>query len=135
MAVQAETSYFKKRSDNHTNSIKQLWSNLNTVCWFKNNRSKNHLINKLKTNQANYVTKPEDISNQLNNFFPLLVKIWLKTCLQKILDKTLSSTRFFILLNKSIFVEPTNERELLKLVRKLRKSKSPGHCSPLSERS
>ena len=67
--MQAETSYFEKKFDKHTNSIKQLWSNLTTVCSFKNNRYKNQLITKLKTNQATYVTKPEDISNQLNNFF------------------------------------------------------------------
>jgi len=127
VAVQAETSYFKQRFDNHTNSIKQLWSNLNTVCSFKNNRSKNQLITKLKTNQVNYATKPEDISNQLNNFFSTVGENLVKDLFAKNPSQNVDF-HFFChkSTNKSIFIEPTNKRELLELVSKLRKSKSPG---------
>ena len=69
LAAEAEISYYKSQFDSRTNSIKQLWRNLNTVCSFKGGRTKHQTISKLRINDHNYVTTADDISNGLNNYF------------------------------------------------------------------
>jgi len=69
VTTEAETLYFNSRFDRHANSIKQLWTNLNTVCSFNNSKSKHQTISKLRLDNDKYVTTSEGISNGLNNFF------------------------------------------------------------------
>jgi len=50
VANEAECKYYKTMFDQKTNSIKQLWKNLNTVCSFKQGKSRSNSISKLNVN-------------------------------------------------------------------------------------
>jgi len=84
-------------------------------------------ISKTRLNNDNYVTTSEGISNGLNNFFSTVGDNLAKDLLK---NNKIYSTDFqsycHTKIDKSIYIEPTDKSELLKLVNKLCKSKSPG---------
>ena len=64
----AELIYYKNLFDVKTNSIKNLWANLNRVCSFKQQRSST-VIDKLVKDDGTELTSDADISNFFNDFF------------------------------------------------------------------
>jgi hypothetical protein len=79
-AAAAEKSYYQQMFDAKSNSVKQLWHNLNEVCSFKRKASyKSCNIPKLINNNKVF-TKPADICNELNQYFSTIgKKNWLIT--------------------------------------------------------
>jgi len=65
---QAELQYYKTMFDSHTNNMKQLWKNLNTVCSSNNNKRKSEFISKI-VDEGREITDPYDISMFLNSHF------------------------------------------------------------------
>lgn len=63
----AEQKYYREHFNTKTNSIKQLWSNLNHIFSFSKAKSRTS-ISKLIVNNTE-VTTPRDICNCLNNYF------------------------------------------------------------------
>jgi len=68
VANEAECKYYKTMFDQKTNSIKQLWKNLNTVCSFKQGKSRSNSISKLNVNGVT-LHENKDICNGFNNYF------------------------------------------------------------------
>ena len=125
VADEAESLYYREKFNSKTNSIKQLWKNLNTVCSFKNRQPKRNGIPKLKVGNV-YLTKPEDISNGMNSYFSTVGEKLVKS-----LFKNGPITHDFrsycnVEIKESIFVEPVTKNELNRLIKKLVDSKAPG---------
>jgi hypothetical protein len=67
-AKEAEMLYYKEIFDNKTNSIKQLWRNINTIWALKKSRMTATIIKHLKVNNAE-ITCPNDICSAFNTYF------------------------------------------------------------------
>ena len=63
----AKEIYYKELFNFKSNSIKQLWKNLNSVSSFRKNKTTNVLS--VLNNNNNYVTDPAEISAAFNNYF------------------------------------------------------------------
>jgi len=69
----AETEYFKNKFDTKINSVKKLWSNLNTVglCSASRKNDKRTTVNALNVNGSKLEDK-NDICNAFNDYFATL---------------------------------------------------------------
>ena len=112
--------------DAKKNSVKRLWYNMNEVCSFKSmNRAKSYTIPKL-VNKNKVFFKPEDISNELNQYFSIIGE----ELVGKLSSNNKNNNSFesycknFV--KNSMFCGPTDKFELLKLVKNLNDRKSPG---------
>ena len=73
VAQEAESDYYKMLFDAKTNSVKQLWYNLNTVCAFKKRKTRANIAKLVINNQE--VTDNTEISNNFNTFLVQLEKL------------------------------------------------------------
>jgi len=126
-AAKAESLHYRHIFDNRANSVKQLWHNLNTLFSLKHNKGTKQNINKLLINNVE-ITDATDISNAFNRYFctvgeQLVVKL-------NQLNDSGSIKHFKQYLGKpvknSMFCQPVDHNELLKLIGNLNVSKSPG---------
>jgi hypothetical protein len=115
--------YYKEIFDNRTNSIKQLWRNINTVWALKKSRVTATSIKHLKVNNAE-ITCPNDICSAFNTYFSSIG--------QKLVEKlpiTDDDNGFASYMNKpvvnSMFCDPVERDELVKLISNLNPNKSP----------
>ena len=125
VADAAEKSFYKNMFDAKSNSVRQLWNNLNEVISCKGKKSKTCNISKLIINNQP-VTSAVDISNALNTYFSTIGETLVNE-----LSKHHSMPKSFQLycgqsLVNSMFCGPTNKLELLKLISNLNTTKSPG---------
>ena len=129
VAQDAATSYYKNMFNTKTNSVKQLWKNLNTICSFKkNDKTKRNVISKLNVDN-DYITKPEDISNSMNNYF--------STVGSKLVNNLINNNPTFnnndyksycsTSIKDSIFLTPVTRTEVYLLIDKLNISKAAGN--------
>ena len=124
VAQKAEQLFYKEKFDARSNSIKQLWTNLNTLFSFSNSKKRQNKphISKITVNN-NTFTDTFDICNVFNSHFcnvgpklaasiPSCKNGYMKYCDAPLLN--------------SMYCCPVTEREVLKIVSCL-KNKSPGH--------
>jgi hypothetical protein len=112
--------------DAKSNSVKQLWHNLNEVCSFKRKASyKSCNIPKLINNNKVF-TKPEDICNELNQYFSTIGKKLVDNLRNCDVDGNTFQSYCNNSVEQSMFCGPTDKYELLKLVNSLQDGKSPG---------
>ena len=125
VALEAEEKHYREMFDTRTNSVKKLWRNLNTVCSFQKSKCKRNNIAKLIVNEYT-LTDDKNISNEINKYFSTIGEK-----LDKELNQKASRYDFKSYCHKpyknSFFVTPTNCTELLKIIAKLKNSKSPGY--------
>jgi hypothetical protein len=129
VAAEAESDYYKQMFDMRSNSIKQLWTNLNIVCSFKNKRKRNNIA-QLNVGD-NLSSDATEISNYINRYFANI-----GNDLQKKFENSHSGVRssdaneFWQYcnnsINKSMFVRPVDAAEVMHLICQLNGSKSPG---------
>ena len=97
------------------------------MCSFNTIKSKHQIISKLRLDNDKYVTTSEGISNGLNDFFSTIGDNLVSDLFKNNkIDSTDFQSYCHTRIDKSIYIEPADKSELLKLVNKLRKSKSPG---------
>jgi len=122
LAFEAEQSYYRNLFDSKTNSIKKLWSNLNTMCSFNNKKSK-QTITKLCANNQTF-TDPMQISDCLNEYFCTIGNNLAHSLPN---TDTQSFKKFLPKSNKgSMFCNPTTCLEVFKIIQALKNNKSPG---------
>lgn len=63
-----ENAYFKELFDKNTNTMKQLWKNLNMVCSLSNKSHSKQSVTKLTVNNKN-ITDQVGIANEFNKYF------------------------------------------------------------------
>ncbi len=124
---EAERMYYNSMFNTRTNSIKQIWRNLNIVCSLKDNKSKKQTITKLRTSNC-YVTNPLDISNEMNNHFVTIGEKLVETLVRN--NPTISNDDYKRYLKatvkESLFISPVTKNELLLLIQNLNSNKSSG---------
>ena len=125
VAQDAATCYYRNMFNTKTNSVKQLWRNLNTICSFKNDKSARNTITKLSDGN-DYLTKPEDISNSMNKYFST---VGINLVNNNPLFNSSNDYRSYcnVSIKESIFLTPVTKSELYSLIHKLNKSKAPGN--------
>jgi len=120
---QAKIIYYDTQFNNKTNSIKQLWNNLNRVCSASNKKKECTSIQKLLLSTDVETIEPKLISNTLNDYFcsvgPNLVKN-LPTI------TSLCTESMTTQVSDSIFVKPITSVELCEIIRSLNIKKSCG---------
>jgi len=67
LTKEAKRTYYKELFDTRSNSVKQLWNNLNQMVSLSKNKRTN-IINKILVNNY-YVEDPKTISNHFNQYF------------------------------------------------------------------
>ena len=118
---EAENKFYRERFDTKSNSIKQLWSNLNrTFSLFKTKNNIN--IPKLSINNVD-ITNPKQICNSFNGYFcsvgsNLAAKI---TTSQNEFKKYLSKQ-----IPSSMVCDIVTQSEIINIVHAFKDSKSPG---------
>jgi hypothetical protein len=126
LAEVAEKNYYKQLFDTKTNSIKKLWSNLNTVCSFKKHIY-NRNINRITVGNTDIVD-PNDICNEFNKFFSGVGENLVKG----LPDPSSNNLKVGPLdycgptIINSMVCESVDKEELNKLIKDLNSSKSPG---------
>ena len=128
VANEAECKYYKTMFDQKTNSIKQLWKNLNTVCSFKQAKSRSNSISKLKVNGVTLYDN-KDIWNGFNSYFSTVGQNLVADLINNNKNTNVCDFKTYCprsIIN-SIFITPTDEYEILDIINKLRDSKAPGY--------
>lgn len=114
--------------DQKTNSIKQLWKNLNTVCSFKQGKSRSNSISKLNVNGVTLYDS-KDICNGFNSYFSTVGQNLVDDLIKNNKNTNVGDFKTYCprsIIN-SIFITPTDEYEILGIINKLRDSKAPGY--------
>lgn len=114
--------------DQKTNSIKQLWKNLNTVCSFKQGKSRSNSISKLNVNGVT-LQDNKDICNGFNSYFSTVGQNLVDDLIKNNKNTNVGDFKTYCprsIIN-SIFITPTDEYEILGIINKLRDSKAPGY--------
>ena len=123
MANRAKILYFNTQFDAKTNSIKQIWSNLNKVCSARKAKKSHNVINKLLKEDGSEILDPNEICNVFNDYFCSVGTNLINSlpaasqCFTAFLD---SSVR------DSIVVDNVDVNELLFLIDSLKCGKSCG---------
>jgi hypothetical protein len=108
------------------NSVKQLWHNINEVCSFKRKASyKSCNIPKLINNNKVF-SKPEDICNELNQYFSTIGRKLVDNLSDCDVDGNTFQSYCNNFVKQSMFCDPTDKYEQLKLVNSLKDGKLPG---------
>jgi hypothetical protein len=117
----AQELYYKQQFDSKTNSIKQIWKNLNDCISVKETKKKCNISSLVVDNKV--VSCPEGISNELNSFF-----CHVGQKLASNLPAATKSVADFMLnpQHNSIFVAPVSDYELELLINNLKYGKSCG---------
>ena len=116
---------FNRRS----NTIKQLWTNLNIVCSFKNKTKRNNIT---QINVGDNITSDvTEISNYINKYFANIGNDLQKKFERNQSGVSLSNANKIgqycnYSINKSMFVQPVDAAEVSHLISQLIASKSPG---------
>ena len=116
--------YYKELFDSKTNSIKQLWRNINAVWSFKKSQVNATSIKHLKVNNLE-ITQPNEICSAFNNYFSSIGQK-----LVDLLPVTDDTNGFASYMDKpvvnSMFCDPVERGELVKLITSLNPNKSSG---------
>ena len=68
VSLECENNYYKELFDRKSNSVRQLWKNLNTVCNLKGHKSSDNTIPAIRVN-GNKLDTAVEISNAFNVYF------------------------------------------------------------------
>ena len=113
-ALAAEKLYYKEMFDAKSNSVKQLWHNLNEIASFKERKSFSSNISQLKNSKNEIVTDSKVISNELNQYFSTIGAKLVEDLMR---NNTLSNSHRVYCKNfvkNSIFCDPGHKLELKK---------------------
>ncbi len=122
-AAEAEKLYYKELFDLKTNSIQQLWNNLNTVCSFKGGKNKRSNISKIIVNDR-CVTEKQEICDYMNYYFSTVGE----KLVEELENKThnIQSYDYAQYCNKriksSMFLEPVDRVELTAIIKEVCRS-------------
>jgi len=121
MLNEAEKNYYSSQFDLKSNSVKQIWRNLNAVASFTKQKSQVH-IRKLTKNGID-ITSPKQICNTLNEYFcnigPTLAK--------NIHCSTNDFMQYcFTTVKESMYCNPVSAEEIINVVSRFQDNKSPG---------
>ena len=125
LAHECEAAYYREMFDKKTNTIKQIWKNLNTVCSFKN-KGATKTISKIINNGIE-TSDPFEICSQFNTYFSSigesLIKKSKNICTNKDFSYKEYSPKSVV---NSMFCEPVTLDELTTVVTKLANNKAAG---------
>ena len=118
----AQVAYYRELFDTRTNTIKQLWTNLNKISSLSAVKTKT-IINKLSHNGTDF-TEPRDICNTINDYFCSIgenLADSLKPCGQ------LDFKRYCLdSVKDSMYCNPVTPDEIVKIINSFPNNKSPG---------
>ena len=117
---EAEISYYKKRFNEKENGIKQMWKTLSPILNMKKNKPNQKSINKLIID-GKAVYNDKQIANALNEYFSSVGN----TLSKQISNKNRSYKDYLKNpLPRSIYLTPTDEKEICTEIDKLKPKKS-----------
>ena len=117
---EAEISYYKKLFNEKENGIKQMWKTLSPILNKKKNKPNQKSINKLIID-GKAVYNDKQIANALNEYFSSVGN----TLSKQISNKNRSYKDYLkIPLPRSIYLTPTDEKEICTEIDKLKPKKS-----------
>ena len=122
VTLEARTAYYREKFDTRTNTVKQLWTNLNKISSLGKTRTAT-TIDKLTFNNKD-ITDPKDICNELNKYFCSVGETLsqsLKPCGQFDFKKYNPQP-----CRHSMFCSPVTPEEVLKIIQNFPSNKSPG---------
>lgn len=111
-------SYIRSLIEKNNNTSKNLWDCVNKIC----GKSKSEtIIDEIENQKGDIITDKILIANEFNNFFSDIGK--------NLAEKISSPENFEENINnleQSIFLFPTNESEVIRIIKSLKNKKSPG---------
>jgi len=122
VAEAARVSYYEEQFSTHTNTMKQLWLNINKLFTFKKQRSQNPITRLVIDNSI--VTDVKDICNGLNTYYCNLgdrLVQQLDKCGPYDFAQYLPPTQ-----TNSMFCNPVDPGEIYKIIMNFKNNKSPG---------
>ena len=120
---ECQVNHYKSIFNSKTNSMKQIWTEINRICSFRKTRSKPQ-ISKLIINNHE-ITDPQTICEEFNKYF-CTVGSKLSESIAEV--ETNNFNKFLPApLRNSIFLEPVTKTELNNLIISLNPRKSSGH--------
>ena len=131
LARECEMTYYREMFDKTTDTMKQLWKNLKSVCSFSSKKQQTQPVTKI-TISSQDITNSAEIANAFNDYFCSIGENLSKqltdpsdksACFQHYLDKSQLN---------SMFCSPVEIDELTNLFRKLddKKSSGPDNIGP-----
>ena len=123
VANAAESSYYKDQFDTRTNTMKQLWSNLNRMFCLKKSKSKTVISNLRLDNKT--VSNTEEICNGLNEFYCNIgTKLANSIPKSQCADFTKYCPTPYL---NSMFCNPVAPNEIHNIIMTFKNKKSPGY--------
>jgi hypothetical protein len=112
--------------DVRSNSVKQLWYNLNQTISLKGRKSCSSNISQLKNSNNQTLTEAKAISNELNQFFSTIGEKLVEDLIRN--NEISRSPQFYCnkVSKNSMFCNPVDKSELAKLIDRLQDKKAPG---------
>lgn len=116
--VETENNYFREKIQREKNNSKKMWKNINSL--MKSNK-KAEQIEKIYTNNKT-ITNEKEIANEMNTYF---------SNIGKVLDEKINNNYNFLdylsdPYHNSIYLEDTNEEEIIKIINKLPNKNTTG---------
>ena len=126
VSQQAESDYYSKLFDSRTNTIKQLWLNLNSICSLKSNKKKTD-ISKLCFDNIE-ITDKTDICNALNTYFCGVGQDLVDKLQQANKNDSENFLNYLPISQvNSMVCESIDDEELIRIINGLNPSKSAGY--------
>ena len=124
VSLECENNYYKELFDRKSNSVRQLWKNLNTVCNLKGRKSSDNTIPAIRVN-GNKLDTAVEISNAFNVYFSTVADTLLSNRVNNP-SKLDFSAYCHEPQKNSMFLEPVCKQEVLTEILRLDNLKSPG---------
>lgn len=121
----AKTKYYGSIISKNKNVSKNLWNCVNNIC---NKHKPRTIIDQIKLTDGTIVSNKVDISNKFNEHYSDLGENYAKKITAP--DKFTENNK---ILENTMYLYPTNETEVIKVIRQLKPKKSPGDDGIRSE--
>lgn len=117
LITKAKKDYFSKQIEKNKNSSKSLWDCINNICGKLKPKTK---IDSITLENGTIINDKKEIANSFNKYFTEVGE----NLARNIPDINYSDSTQS--LENSIYLEPTNEKEILTIIENLKCKKSPG---------
>lgn len=117
LVTKAKKDYFQKQIEKNKNSSKSLWECINNICGQPKPKTK---IDNIILQNGTIISDKKDIANSFNKYFKEVGENFARNIPDiKYSDRTQS-------LRNSIYLQLTNENEVIRIIENLKCRKSPG---------